>query len=544
MAERPDTPSVLEEGEKTSDMDLKQIKQEVKNVITSCYATLSSTVSGCLPDFAMEMLQAQLITHYVMRSGQFGNIMQDYTAGIECICSYTDLVNYCLKLLGVLRSLGGPVELVANVLQEKWNDVMKRKFGLCFIPQPREKRINSSPVVPSCQPPTKLSYSEFSKTCPSKMDTIQDEPSTDNSQSNNPISSDNTKESTVLDPPFSHNLTITRSSPSVSEGFVSGVENRKSLLSFDKPAEQDSGISPTTCVSQTPETLHSMYVSAPAEESPNHPKTTDSNGRNDDSGYLTVSMTESISHTASTPDNSHNHFSFDTEESFLEKTVDPVPETPSDDHLCIVTEESVDNPVHSNTDEVNKENTSSSHETENSANSNSQVEVSIPTITTLSYIVEVPQNVSQSPTQPADYKPFGNTNERSIEPPFPVEESTQQYQTTLETLCSESNSPSHVPPQKPNTTPQDKSEGCQQDGSDEHPVTSFAVRDIVQSCVNNIFNTPLLHKSAIIMFDVTVLYVLSIPLQGLLYGSWCMFGHYICFVILLILLLIYIIHRQ
>ena len=177
MAERPDTPSVLEEGEKTRDEDLKQIKQEVKNIITSCYATLSSTVSGCLPDFAKEMLQAKLITHYVMRSEQFGNIMQDYTAGIECICSYTDLVNYCLKLLGVLRSLGGPVELVANVLQEKWNEVMKRKFGLCFIPQPRERRINSSPVVPSCPPPTKLSYSEFSKACPSKMDTIQDEPS-------------------------------------------------------------------------------------------------------------------------------------------------------------------------------------------------------------------------------------------------------------------------------------------------------------------------------------------------------------------------------
>ena len=46
------------------------------------------------------------------------------------------------------------------------------------------------------------------------------------------------------------------------------------------------------------------------------------------------------------------------------------------------------------------------------------------------------------------------------------------------------------------------------------------------------------------MFDLTVLYVLSLPLQGLLYGSWCVFGNYVCFVILLILLLIYIIHRQ
>ena len=175
MAERPDTPSFLEE----SDEDLKEIKKALKNVITSCYATLYSTVSGCLPDFAMKMLQAELITHYVMRSEHFGNIMQDYTAGIEYICSYTDLVNYCLKLLDVLRSLGGPVELAANILQEKWNDVMKKKFGRCFIPQPHEKRINSSPVVPSYQPPKKPSYSEISNSCPSKMDTIHDEPSTD-----------------------------------------------------------------------------------------------------------------------------------------------------------------------------------------------------------------------------------------------------------------------------------------------------------------------------------------------------------------------------
>ena len=91
---KTDTPSVREEGEETRDEDLKQIKQAVKNVITSCYATLYSTVSGCIPVFAKAMLQAELITH-VMRSEHFGNIMQDYTAGIECICSYTDLVNYC-----------------------------------------------------------------------------------------------------------------------------------------------------------------------------------------------------------------------------------------------------------------------------------------------------------------------------------------------------------------------------------------------------------------------------------------------------------------
>ena len=302
-------------------------------------------------------------------------------------------------------------------------------------------------------------------------------------------------------------------------------------------------------MSQIPEIVHSMCVSAPAEEPPDHPETTDNNDRDDDSGYLTVSMTVSPSITAGTTDNSHNHLSFSTEKLFLDKTANHDLETPSGDYLCIFTQESGNTPVQSNTDDNSKENTSSSHENEDSANSNSQVEVSIPIITPPPHIVEVPGTVSQSSAQSAGHKLHGNTNERSIEPPLPssqpifvcslsVEESTQQHQSNPKTLFPNSNSPSHVPTQKPNSTPQDKSEQPQQDGS------TPAVRDIVQSWVNNIFNTPSLHKSAIVMFDLTVLYVLSLPLQGLLYGSWCVFGNYVCFVILLILLLIYIIHRQ
>ena len=306
---------------------------------------------------------------------------------------------------------------------------------------------------------------------------------------------------------------MTRSSTLVSEGFVSGVDNRKSLPSFDKPAEQDSGISSTKCVS---ETVHSMRVSASAEESPNNPETTDNKSRDDDSSYLTVSMAESRSHTASTTDNSCNHISF----SAKYKTANPVLETPRGDCFCNVFEEPGDTPVHSNTDDNSRENTSSSYEIEDSTNSNSQLEVSISTNTPPPHIVEVSCTVSQSSAQPA-----------------------KQLQSNPESLGSKRNSLNLLPTQKPNSTPQHKSEQPQKDGSDEHPVTTPAVRDKVQLWVNNIFNNPLLRKSAIIMFNLTVLYVLSLPLQGLLYGSWCMFGHCVCFVILLILLLIYIIRQ-
>ena len=520
MAERGDTVTVFKEekGEETTDKGLKQINQAVKNVITSCYADLSSAVSGCLSDFAKEMLQAQLISRCVMKSENFDKIMQDYITCLDLIGSYTELVEKCSTLLGVLRSssLGGPTNLAANALQDKWNKVMEREFGHCFIPQPREKRINSSPVVPSCPAPTKPSYSKFSKTCPSKMDTIEDEPSTDNSQSNEP---DNiTEESTIPDPQSFHNLTMTRSNSSVSEGFVSGVENRKSLSSLDKPTEQDSGISPTTYVSQIPETVHSMYVSAPDEESPNHPETTDSNGRNNDS-INSVTTEKSANHTAETASGvkSHGHLSL-SKLNVSDRKTDNDLETPSD-YLCFGTEESGNNPHPCMPISDDNEKDTSSFNAQHLVSQNDGAEQ----ITTKPKSTQKVDTISQ--TQPK------KSDDDELQPHLPVEES-QSITPQNEVQCGHDHHQGTTTSQNKKCTRRRSRHRCHRHSSstqkeaDMYSIGMF-VREIKQALVHNI---PSLSNKIAYIISLIVVSILVTPLLFILNLQWYWFGPFLFFI--------------
>ena len=235
MAEKTDNKNQEDDEPREQDADnLKRMKQVVKNVISNCYANLSESLSGCLSDFANKMLSEQLITDSVMRKADFNEIIGDYKAGISTIFKYTELQGYCSKLLDVLRSLGGPAQRTADYLESELNKSFQEKFGHFLFPQPREVRINSSPSISSCPPTTKRPYasdSNFFKIYISEINPIQDQPSVKNNQI--------TEESTSPDPSCP---TITKSSFSVPDSFVSG----KSLgTTFDKPTEEDSGVSHT-----------------------------------------------------------------------------------------------------------------------------------------------------------------------------------------------------------------------------------------------------------------------------------------------------------
>ena len=204
--------------------NLKRMKQVVKNIISNCHDKLSESLSGSSSDFANKMLSEQLITDSVMRKADFNEIIGDYKAGISTIFKYTELQGYCSKLLDVLQSLGGPAQRAADYLESEFNKSFQEKFGHFLFPQPRETRINSSPLISSCPPPTKRPYASDGNL------TMQDQPTI----KNNHI----TEESTSPDPSCP---TISKSSSSVPDGFVSG----KSLVTtLDKPTE-DSGISHT-----------------------------------------------------------------------------------------------------------------------------------------------------------------------------------------------------------------------------------------------------------------------------------------------------------
>lgn len=231
MAEKTDITS-LEEDEELREIDtdsLKQIKQEVKGVIESCYDDLSQSLRGCLRDFANKMHSERLITVSVMECAEFIAIMHDYKAGMSSIHSYEDLVKYCSKLLDILQSLGGPAKRTADDLYNKWNISIRKRFSnLCFI----RPRIKSLPYVPSYMP-------QQTKRLTASDNNLQ----LSNFQSSTTMNSSDETQNNIKSP---QELTLPRPIPSISEGLVPGVGNRKPLITSDDNTEQDSGIPPTS----------------------------------------------------------------------------------------------------------------------------------------------------------------------------------------------------------------------------------------------------------------------------------------------------------
>ena len=232
MAEKTDKTHLEDDEPREQGPDnLKRMEQVIKNVMRDCHTILSDSLSGSLSDFASKMLSKRLITDSVMKKEDFNDIIGEYKAGVSTILNYTELQRYCSKLLDVLRSLGGPAKGAANYLESELNKSFQEEFGQCLFPQTREKRINSSPSVPSCSPSKKRPYASdgnFSKTYTSETNAMQDQPNVTNNQI--------TEESTFPDPSCP---TISKSISSVPDGFVSG----KSLgITLDNPTEEDSGV--------------------------------------------------------------------------------------------------------------------------------------------------------------------------------------------------------------------------------------------------------------------------------------------------------------
>ena len=280
MAEKPDITS-LEEDEELREVNsdsLKQIKQEVKRVIESCYDDLAESLCCCLRNFANKMHSAQLITVPVMKSGEFNAIMQEYKAGMSSIHSCENLVKYCSKLLDILQSLGGPAKRTADDLHDKWNTSIQERFGIpCFI----RPRIKSLPYVPSYMPPQAKRHAASD----SNLNSFH---------SNTTTNSSDETQNNIRSP---QELTLPRPIPSLSEGLVPGVGNRKPPTTYDN-TEQDSGMPAT---SKEEEFIQFTSPPTSTEEGGNYPSDVTShpdpdrktdNDIDTPSGYQCISIEE------------------------------------------------------------------------------------------------------------------------------------------------------------------------------------------------------------------------------------------------------------
>ena len=268
-------------------------------------------------------------------------------------------------------------------------------------------------------------------------------------------------------------------------------------------------------MSQIPETLHS----APAEETPNHPETTDSNDRDDDS-INSMSTEKSANHTAETTGciKSHGHLPLN-KLNISERKTDNDVETPSD-YLSFGTEESGNNPHPCMpTSDDNKEDTSSS----NAQQAVSQNDGAEQTTTKPKSTQEI-DTISQ--TQPK------KSDDDELQLHLPVEES-QSNTPKNEVQCGHDHHQGTTMSQnKKSTRRRGRHRHRSRHSSSAHKegdMYSFGmfVREIKQTLVNNI---PSLSNKIAYIISLIVVSILVTPLLFILNLQWYWFGPFLFFI--------------
>ena len=112
-----------------------------------------------LADFASKMFEKGLISKPV-KSGSFDEIMADFQACWE-FANLKKLEEQCLGFLDILKDLGGPSRMAADVLERDWNENVEKEINETFLRRKRFQKSQSTPESHSKKPVIKRNvYSE------------------------------------------------------------------------------------------------------------------------------------------------------------------------------------------------------------------------------------------------------------------------------------------------------------------------------------------------------------------------------------------------
>ena len=84
------------------------------------HSDFADALENSLEEIANKLFQAKIITRQVQRSPTYDAIASSFLSIMKLFNSKSDLEKHCMTFLEALSSVGGPMELVANLLQEKW----------------------------------------------------------------------------------------------------------------------------------------------------------------------------------------------------------------------------------------------------------------------------------------------------------------------------------------------------------------------------------------------------------------------------------------
>ena len=138
-----------------SDVNVVTIRERIKDVFTTRYAKLYTTLEGCLPSFARKMMEAKLINRESMKTENFDKIMDEFFAGMEWIGA-SDLESNCLKFINILKSVGPNQQKAGLEIEAALREVFS-KGGRTFLQKKESEVFNAYVDESGATPPA---YSE------------------------------------------------------------------------------------------------------------------------------------------------------------------------------------------------------------------------------------------------------------------------------------------------------------------------------------------------------------------------------------------------
>ena len=92
------------------------------------HSNFAGLLQFSLVHVANKLFEVHIIPPEVQKSPTYDAIATCFLSMMELLDSKSDLEKHCVKFLEALSSVGGPIELVANLLQEKWITALDGAF--------------------------------------------------------------------------------------------------------------------------------------------------------------------------------------------------------------------------------------------------------------------------------------------------------------------------------------------------------------------------------------------------------------------------------
>lgn len=108
---------------------MKSVTNSLIGVLRNKEVVLSEIFEDSLPDIALGLSAANIITHSVRKNPSYDSIIRNFITGLKMKSSIAELEVHCMDFLEALSNIGGPVTGAADMLRRKWREETNLQFG-------------------------------------------------------------------------------------------------------------------------------------------------------------------------------------------------------------------------------------------------------------------------------------------------------------------------------------------------------------------------------------------------------------------------------